>query len=97
MTIVGLVCAALLGLTGLVCLVRIVRGPTLLDRTLAGDVFVAATLGAIGVEAAVNRHTNTLPILVSLSFIAFMGSVAIARYTVPDLPDTGETDTVESP
>lgn len=97
MNTVGLVCAALLGATGLVCLVRIVRGPTMLDRTLASDVFVAATLGAIGVEAAVNQHTSTLPILMSLSLIAFMGSVAIARYSVPDQRRSGTPPPEDAP
>lgn len=80
MTYVAYVCAALLGLTGILCLVRIVRGPTMLDRTIATDVFVAACVGAIGVEAAVRRHSTTLPILVALALIAFLGSVSIARY-----------------
>lgn len=80
MTVVGIICAVLLGLTGLLCLVRIVRGPTMLDRTVAADVFVAACVGAIGVEAAVSRNTVTLPILVSLALVAFLGSVSIARY-----------------
>lgn len=83
MTVVGIICAALLAATGIICLIRIVRGPTMLDRTVAVDVFVAACVGAIGVEAAVNRHDTTLPILVSLSLIVFLGSVSIARYAAP--------------
>lgn len=80
MIFVAITCAVLLGLTGLLCLVRIVRGPTMLDRTVAADVFVAACVGAIGVEAAVGRHSTTLPILVALALVAFLGSVSIARY-----------------
>ncbi len=80
MTVVAAVCAVLLCLTGITCMIRIVRGPTMLDRTVAADVFVAACIGAIGVEAAINRHSNTLPILVALAFVAFLGSVSIARY-----------------
>ncbi|NLC98274.1 MAG: cation:proton antiporter [Actinomycetales bacterium] len=86
MSVVSVICAVLLGLTGLVCMSRIVRGPTMLDRTVASDVFVAATVGALAVWAAVRKDTNILPILVSLSFVAFMGSVAIARYTKPEAP-----------
>lgn len=83
MTVVGIVCAVLLGLTGVLCMVRIVRGPTMLDRTVAADVLVAACAGAIGMEAAVNQHSHTLPVLVGLSLIAFLGSVSIARYSAP--------------
>lgn len=80
MTFVGYVCAVLLGLTGIMCLIRIVRGPTMLDRTIAADVFVAGCIGAIGVEAAIGRHSTTLPILVALALIAFLGSVSVAKY-----------------
>jgi len=80
MTYVGYACAVLLCLTGIMCLIRIVRGPTMLDRTIAADVFVAACVGAIGVEAAIGRHSTTLPILVALALIAFLGSVSIARF-----------------
>ncbi|MFT4187165.1 MAG: monovalent cation/H+ antiporter complex subunit F [Aeromicrobium sp.] len=84
MTEVGWVCLGLLGVTGALCVVRVVRGPTMLDRTVAADVFVAATVGAIGIEAAVNRHTTTLPILVAMSLVGFLGSVSIARFTTRD-------------
>ena len=77
---IGTICVALLAVTGLLCIVRIVRGPTMLDRTIAADVFVAACVGAIGVEAAIGRHSTTLPILVALALIAFLGSVSIARF-----------------
>lgn len=84
MTIAATVCAIFLGLTGLLCLVRLVNGPTTLDRTVATDVFIAACIGAIGVEAALNQHNTTLPILAALSFVAFLGSVSVARYAAPD-------------
>jgi multicomponent Na+:H+ antiporter subunit F len=91
MTFVAIVCAVFLGLTGLLCLVRIVRGPTMLDRTVAADVFVAACVGAIGVEAAVGRHNTTLPILVALALVAFLGSVSIARYAASQSTGSGHS------
>jgi multicomponent Na+:H+ antiporter subunit F len=84
MIAVGAICAVLLSITGALCIVRIVRGPTMLDRTVAADVFVAASAGAIGVEAAVGRHNTTLSILVVLALVAFLGSVSIARFASPD-------------
>ena len=97
MIVVGIVCAVLLGLTGLVCMIRIVRGPTMLDRTVASDVFVAATVGALAVHAAVFKNTTVLPALVSLSLIAFMGSVAIARYTQLTLSNPNKDSEVDKP
>lgn len=92
MTVVGTICAALLSITGLLCLVRIVRGPTMLDRTVAADVFVAATVGAVGIEAAIGRHNTTLSILVALSLVAFLGSVSIARFAAPDTDRSSHHD-----
>ena len=60
MTVVGIVCAALLALSGALCLIRVVRGPSMLDRTVATDVFVAAIVGAVGVHAAVGRYSTTV-------------------------------------
>ncbi len=88
MTVVGLVCAGMLGVTGILCITRIVRGPSMLDRTVAADVLMAATAGAFGIEAAVSRSTTTLPILVVLALVGFLGSVSIARFA----PQTDEGD-----
>lgn len=95
MSIVGLVCLGLLAVTGALCIVRVVRGPTTLDRTVAADVFVAATAGAVAIEAAVERHDVTLPILVTLALVGFLGSVSVARFAARDATagDTTPDDT----
>ena len=51
------------------------HGPVL---PIGSEVLVAIVICALGVEAAVNRHTTTLPLLVSLSMLGFLGSVAVA-------------------
>ncbi|MGJ9424020.1 monovalent cation/H+ antiporter complex subunit F [Aeromicrobium sp. CF3.5] len=84
MIAVGIVCLILMAITGVLCLVRIIRGPATLDRTVAADVFVSAMAGSIAIEAAVGRHTTTLPILVVLAFVGFLGSVSIARFAARD-------------
>jgi multicomponent Na+:H+ antiporter subunit F len=100
MTAVGIICVVLLSITGVLCIVRIVRGPTMLDRTVAADVFVAASAGAIGIEAAVERHGTTLSILVVLALVGFLSSVSIARFAAPDTDrrayDTEPTDPDET-
>ena len=88
MTVVATVCGAILGLTGMLCLVRIVRGPSMLDRAAATDVFVAASVAAVGVIATVERSVTILPVLLALSLVGFLGSVSIARFAAHD---TGST------
>ena len=81
MNAVLFVCVAVLGIAALLLLVRISRGPTMLDRAVALDVLVAVLVCGLALEAAMNRHTTTLPILVVLSLIGFVSSVTIARFT----------------
>jgi multicomponent Na+:H+ antiporter subunit F len=79
--VVLVVCGTMLTVAALLLLVRITRGPTMLDRVIGFDVLVAATICVIGLEAAVNQHTRSLPALVGLSLLGFVGSVSVARFT----------------
>lgn len=81
MTVVLAICATFLGAAALLLLARISSGPTMLDRVVALDVLVAVVICGLALEAAINRHTTTLPILGVLSLLGFVGSVSIARFT----------------
>ena len=81
MTSVLVGCVAALAVGAVLLVIRIARGPTMLDRVVALDVLVAVLICGLGVEAAVRRHTTTLPILVVLSLVGFVGSVSMARFT----------------
>jgi multicomponent Na+:H+ antiporter subunit F len=80
-TVVLIICVSLLGVAALLLVVRISAGPTMLDRIVAFDVLVAVVICALALEAAVRRHSTTLPILGVLSLLGFVGSVSIARFT----------------
>ena len=80
MTVVGIVVSALLFVAVSLVLTRIVRGPTTLDRIVAVDVLLAVVICAIAAEAAYTRDATSLPILVGLSILGFIGSVAVARF-----------------
>ena len=81
MTVVLAACLVLLTSAAILLVVRMALGPTMLDRVIALDVLVAVLICGLGVEAAVNRHTTTLPILVVFSLVGFVGSVSMARFT----------------
>ncbi len=80
LNVVFAVCALMLGVAGIMALIRAERGPTMLNRTLALDVFATVLIGGIALEAAFSRRTDTLPILVALSLVGFVGSVTISRF-----------------
>lgn len=78
-----------LGLAAVLTLIRMVRGPSVLDRAIAAEVMVTILVCALGAEAALARHTTTLPILVSLSLLGFVGSVAVVRFVPTDMDPVG--------
>ncbi|MGN9776712.1 monovalent cation/H+ antiporter complex subunit F [Micromonospora sp. H33] len=83
MTVVlAVVLTVLFSVTALLALIRLYRGPSLLDRVVAADMLLATMVGAVGAEAAVNRHATTLPVLVVLSLLGFIGSVSLVRFAV---------------
>lgn len=61
-------------------LIRMSRGPSTLDRVVAADVVVAVVIAALAMEAALNHHTTTLPIMLVLSLLGFAGSLSMARF-----------------
>jgi len=71
---------ALLGSGALLALVRLARGPSLLDRVVATDTLLVIISASLAVHAALNRDPPVVPVLVVVSLLAFVGSVSIARY-----------------
>ncbi|MEH1014987.1 monovalent cation/H+ antiporter complex subunit F [Micromonospora sp. CPCC 206060] len=81
-TLLSIGVTVLLSAAALLALTRIVRGPALLDRVVAADILLSTMVGAVSAEAALNRHATTLPILVVLSLLGFVNSVAVVRFAV---------------
>ncbi|MEZ0493375.1 monovalent cation/H+ antiporter complex subunit F [Kineococcus sp. TBRC 1896] len=73
-------CVGMLTVAALLALVRVAKGPTMLDRVIALDVIVAVVVIGLCVEAVANRHDTTLPVIVVLALVGFVGSVSVARY-----------------
>ncbi len=92
--VVVVVTAALLAVGATLAVVRVERGPSMLDRTIGFDVLTTTLVGAVALEAAWSRRTETIPILVVLSFVGFVGSVVIARFAARDRPGQGTGRTV---
>jgi multicomponent Na+:H+ antiporter subunit F len=74
------VAGALFSAAAVGAVIRIVRGPTILDRMLASDVLLTILLLVIGAEMVVNHHTRTIPVMLVLAGTAAFSTVAVARY-----------------
>jgi multicomponent Na+:H+ antiporter subunit F len=70
----------MLGIGALLTLVRLARGPSLLDRVVATDVLLVIISAGLAVYAALERDPTVVPVLVVVSLLAFVGSVSVARY-----------------
>jgi multicomponent Na+:H+ antiporter subunit F len=85
------VTAVILTLAAAGAIIRIARGPSLLDRVLASDVLLAILGAALCIDMAVNRHLNNLMLLVALSVVGFIGSVTVARFVADRREQTHES------
>ncbi|GAA1882004.1 monovalent cation/H+ antiporter complex subunit F [Asanoa iriomotensis] len=80
MTAVAVTVTVILAGAALLALVRVVRGPSILDRVVATDVLLAIIVAAIAAEAAFTGDATALPVLVVLSVLGFVSSVSVARF-----------------
>ncbi|OQO94976.1 monovalent cation/H+ antiporter complex subunit F [Saccharomonospora piscinae] len=81
MTVVYIVTLAVLALAGLLTLVRLVKGPWVLDRAMALDVLVVLIVAGFAVNMAMTDSVLTVPILVSTALLGFVGTLSVVRLT----------------
>jgi multicomponent Na+:H+ antiporter subunit F len=74
------VALALVGLAILLAFVRLVRGPDLANRVVAVDLLSALGVGIVGAAAVLSGDPVYLDVALVLALIAFLGTVAFARY-----------------
>jgi multicomponent Na+:H+ antiporter subunit F len=78
----------MLAAAAIITMVRLLAGPSTLDRLVALDTFVAVTMCAIGTWAAFSLDTTVTYSLTALALISFVGSVSVARFRVRDIDVT---------
>ncbi|WP_019630746.1 monovalent cation/H+ antiporter complex subunit F [Actinomadura atramentaria] len=82
MTVVLTIVWALLVAAALLTLLRLVHGPSMLDRAVALDVLVAVMMAGLGVGMiSAGEHWELVTMLV-LSLVGFTGSTGIARFMI---------------
>ena len=74
-----LLAGAMFAFGALFAAIRLVRGPTQIDRAVALDVLLAIVVGVIVLTAAVNNSSITLVIAVVVSLLGFIGSASLAK------------------
>ncbi|MCR4265325.1 cation:proton antiporter [Nitratireductor sp. ZSWI3] len=73
---------ALLSLSFLLTVVRVLIGPSLPDRVLALDMLVTIAIGFIAVIGIRTGFTLYLDIAIALGLVGFLATVAFARFVL---------------
>jgi multicomponent Na+:H+ antiporter subunit F len=79
MTVVVTVVLVMLSVSGLLTLVRLLRGPDTIDRIVALDVFVILIVAAAAVYVAYYQDGTTIPLLLAVALLGFVGSASATR------------------
>lgn len=74
------VAGVMFALAGVAAIIRMVLGPTHLDRVVAADVLTATLVCWLGVWMVVKEDTTLMPVLLALALFAVVGSVSVARF-----------------
>lgn len=80
MNILLLLIMVVFGLAAILTLIRIVRGPSILDRTVATDVLLTEVMIVLGAEMAINGHTRSIPAMLIIAAVGVFGSISVARF-----------------
>lgn len=79
MTTVFTITLVLLCAAGFLTLVRLLLGPSTLDRIVAVDVFVILIVAGAAVYVAAYRDGSNIPLLAAVALLGFVGSATAAR------------------
>jgi multicomponent Na+:H+ antiporter subunit F len=76
----ALVGFSVLAFAGVLCVIRLARGPSLADRVLALDSLLIAGVVGVAIESARTRSGVYLDVLLIVALVAFIGTTAVARF-----------------
>jgi multicomponent Na+:H+ antiporter subunit F len=71
---------AMLGLAGMLALLRVGRGGSLPDKVLGADTLILVLAGGVAAGAGVTRDGSFLDALVVVTMLSFVGTITVARY-----------------
>lgn len=70
----------MLAVAAVMIVIRIDRGPSMLDRSISLDMLVSALMGGIALWSAATDRADLVNVLVVLALLGFVGSVTLARF-----------------
>jgi len=80
MNVVLVLVAGMLSVAAALVVVRLLRGPSVLDRVVATDTLLAIAVCGLAALAAFTGDSTAVPVLVVVSLLGFVGSASVARF-----------------
>lgn len=75
----------LLTLASLFAIIRMIIGPTMLDRIIALEALVAIVASSLAAIAILSGNATLLPALAVLTLLGFAGAVSVARFSAREV------------
>lgn len=76
----GTIVLPILGLSLVLCVVRLVRGPRLPDRIVALELMTSCAVGIAAATAVAKGRSLYMDVALIVALIGFLSTVAFARY-----------------
>ena len=92
--IVLLVCGSVLAASTVSVVYRMIVGPTILDRAVSTDVLVVMAVMGMGLYTAHTHAEWAGPAMLSMTGLAFIGTVTVARFVAREVA-AGARDTTQ--
>lgn len=67
-------------LAGVLCLIRLIRGPSLANRIVALDALLLMVVSGLAVQAAITGEDTYLDVMVVATLLGFTGTGLIAKF-----------------
>ncbi len=80
MNIVLWICGITLSVAGALAIIRLAKGPSILERVIATDVLLLIVSAALCVDMTINKHTDNIVFVLLACLVGFVGSVTVARF-----------------
>ena len=80
MNIVITICQVIVAIGALLCVIRLVLGPSLSDRSLALDTLLITIVVEVALGAAKSGADRNLDMLLVVGLVAFIGTTAVGRF-----------------
>lgn len=89
MSVVYALTLTMIGASALLTLIRLVRGPSVLDRIVCLNALSVLLVGGVAVEGAMRGESAYIGLMVTFSLLGFVGTITAARFAERRAHDRG--------